>query len=107
MSILGHKYRVLIKHPIGSELEDNPDIKFEVNYGIVENEYDALGNPQEAYVLGIDRPLPFFDGRLIAIIHRTNDVENKWVISNIHYTKEEILEQVSFLEKYFNVEVII
>lgn len=107
MSIIGKKYRVNIIHPIGSVYEENEDIKFEVNHGIVENEVDALGNPQEAYVLGIDKPLSYFDGRLIAIIHRTNDIENKWVISNIHYSKEEILEKVSFIEKYFNVEVII
>ena len=107
MSILGRKCTVNVTNPIGSTLDTNPDITFAVNYGLVENEFDAAGEPQGAYILGIDKPISTFEGRLIGIIHRTNDTVNNWVVANIHLSKEEILEKVNFMEKYFNVEVIV
>ena len=107
MTILGEKYRVIVSNPIGSELDTNNNIIFEVNYGYVEGVIDAEGERQEAYILGINKPIHSFEGRLVAIIHRTNDIGNKWVISNNHYSKEEIEKQVSFMEKYFNIEIII
>jgi len=107
MTILGKKYKVIVTNPIGSSLDTNEDIIFKVNYGIVDGVLDAAGENQEAYILGVDKPLNSYEGRLIAIIHRTNDIENKWVISNFHYSKEEIAKQVDFLEKFFNIEIII
>ena len=48
-----------------------------------------------------------FVGKIIAIIHREDDVEEKWVVvpENITFTKDEIMEQVYFQEKYFKSEV--
>ena len=55
------------------------------------------------YILGIDKPVKEFVGKIIAIIHREDDVEEKWVVvpENITFTKDEIMEQVYFQEKYF------
>ena len=41
--------------------------------------------------------------RQIAIIHRINDIEDKWVVApeNKRYTTEEIENQVKFQEQYF------
>lgn len=60
------------------------------------------------YVLGVDEPLKEFTGRIIAVIHRLDDVEDKWVAvpENVTYTKEEIMEQVRFQEQYFKSEII-
>lgn len=40
---------------------------------------------------------------MIAIIHRIDDVEDKWVVApdNIHFSISEIEEKVNFQEKYF------
>ncbi len=48
-----------------------------------------------------------FIGRIIAIIHRTDDVEEKWVVAleNALFTKDEIMQQVEFQEKYFESEI--
>ena len=48
-----------------------------------------------------------FEGKIIAIIHREDDVEEKWVVApeNSAFTKEEIMEQVKFQEQYFQSEV--
>ena len=54
-------------------------------------------------------PLEKFEGEIIAIIHRINDIEDKWVVApkgNI-FTKEEIIEATEFQEKFFNIDVIV
>lgn len=44
---------------------------------------------------------------IIAIIHRFDDVEEKWVVApeDVSFTKEEIMRQVEFQEKYFKSEI--
>ena len=61
------------------------------------------GEEQDVYVLGTDKPLERFEGRVIAVYHRTNDNEDKWVVSldEKGYSDEEILELVFFQEKYY------
>lgn len=104
--IIGETYKVIIDRPMGSTHPDYPDIVYQVNYGYIEGIMAADGEAQDAYVLGVDNKITEFEGKLIAIIHRLNDVENKWVISNKEFSKEEIYSQVEFMEKYFKVEVL-
>ena len=44
---------------------------------------------------------------MIAIIHRFDYIEEKWVVApeNISFTIEEIIEQVRFQEQYFHTEI--
>lgn len=55
----------------------------------------------------IDRTIKEFTGKIIAVIHRLNDVEDKWVAvpENMTMTAEEIMAQVSFQEQYFKTEI--
>ena len=48
-----------------------------------------------------------FTGKVIAIIHRLNDVEDKWVAvpEYMTMTAQEIMEQVRFQEQYFETEI--
>ena len=66
------------------------------------------GEEQDAYVLGVYEPVKEFFGKVIAIIHRYNDVEEKWVVcpAGMKFAKEEIVEQVKFQEQYFDSYVI-
>lgn len=63
---------------------------------------------QDAYILGVNKPVEEFTGKVIAIIHRLNDVEDKWVVApeDELYSKEQIEEQVQFQEKYFEHEIL-
>lgn len=78
-----------------------------MNYGYVEGIIAPDGEEQDVYVLGVDEPLKEFTGRIIAVIHRLDDVEEKWVAApeNVTFTKEEIMEQVHFQERFFKSEV--
>ena len=55
----------------------------------------------------IDRPNKEFTGKIIAVIHRLNDVEDKWVAvpENMTMTAADIMAQVSFQEQYFKTEI--
>lgn len=83
------------------------DLYYPVNYGYVEGVMAPDGEEQDAYILGIDYPVKEFTGKVIAIIHRYDDVEEKWVVApeNITFTKDEIMEQVKFQEQYFKSDV--
>lgn len=94
---------VKIDRPIGSYHPKHKDLYYPINYGYVEGVIAGDGEEQDAYILGINEPLETFTGNIIAVIHRINDNETKWVVAkeNTNYTVQEIEKQVQFQEKYF------
>lgn len=46
-------------------------------------------------------------GKVIAVIHRFDDVEEKWVVApeNMTFEQEEIREQVKLQEQFFQTEI--
>lgn len=99
---------VTVDRPLGTYHPKYPDIYYSVNYGYIEGIIAPDGEEQDAYVLGINEPLKGFTGKVIAIIHRKNDVEDKLVVAPTDktFTKEEIIKQVYFQEQYFDIDVI-
>lgn len=65
------------------------------------------GEEQDVYILGVDKAVNKFIGKIIAIVHRHDDVEEKWVAApeGVTFTKEEIREQIHFQEQYFDSEI--
>ena len=104
---IGHHVTVTVDRPLGSSHPKYPDMQYPVNYGYVKGVMAADGEEQDAYLLGVEGPVKEYTGILIAIIHRLDDVEDKWVVAPVGrtYTKEEIAEQVAFQEKYFHIEI--
>lgn len=107
ISILGQTVTVIIDRPLGTYHPKHKDIFYPVNYGYISGVMAGDGEEQDAYVLGVNEPLQEFTGVVIAIIHRFDDVEDKWVVApeGVTFTKEEILEQVKFQEQYFKTEI--
>lgn len=105
--MIGNIVKVLVDRPLGSCHPEHKDIYYPVNYGYVPGIVAPDGEEQDVYILGVDRPLDEFTGRVIAIIHRFDDVEEKWVVApeGVSFTGEEIMEQVAFQEQYFRTEV--
>ncbi len=67
------------------------------------------GEEQDAYILGVDAPVEVFTGKVVAVIHRKDDVEDKWVVcpEDMTFTREQIMEQVKFQEQYFESEIVL
>ena len=105
--IIGDIVTVTIDRPLGSYHPKHPDIYYPINYGYVEGIMAPDGDEQDAYILGVQEPVESFTGKIIAIIHRYDDVEEKWVVApeDSSFTKDEIMKQVEFQEKYFKSEI--
>ena len=105
--MLGKMVRVVVDRPLGSLHPRHKDIRYPVNYGYVEGILAPDGEEQDVYILGVDHPVAEFTGRIIAILHRYDDVEEKWVAApeGLRFSAEEIAEQFAFQERFFHSEV--
>ena len=101
--------KVTVDRPLGSHHPKFPDMVYPINYGYINGIIAGDGEEQDAYILGIKEPLTEFIGEVIAVIHRLDDCEDKWVVApeGMYFTKEQIAEAVHFQEKYFKSEIII
>ena len=106
--MIGNIVKVIVDRPLGSYHPKHKDINYAVNYGYIPGILAPDGEEQDAYILGVHEPVSEFEGKVIAIIHRLDDVEDKWVVApkNASFTKEEIMQQVAFQEKYFQTEIL-
>ena len=105
--MIGSVVKVIVDRPLGSVHPKHPDICYPVNYGYIPGIFAAVGEEQDAYILGVKEALKEFTGKVIAVVHRFDDVEEKWVVAPAHmtFTAEEILAQLHFQEQYFRVEL--
>ena len=99
---------VLVKmdRPLGSKHPKHGFI-YPVNYGYIPNTVSGDGEELDVYVLGEHKPLDEFTGRVIAIIHRTNDNDDKLVVmkDGRNYSDEQIRALTEFQEKFFESEI--
>lgn len=107
--MIGEIVTVTVDRAMGTVHPKHPNIHYPINYGYVSGIEASDGEEQDAYILGIDEPVEEFTGRVIAVIHRNDDVEEKWVVAPVGkvFSKEEIIEKVYFQEQYFDFHVIV
>ena len=100
---IGKVVKVKIDRPKGSK---HPKFGFEypVNYGYIPFTMSGDGEELDAYVLAVNEPLDEFIGQCIAVIHRTDDNDDKLIVvpKSIELTDEQIEEQIAFQEKWFS-----
>jgi len=99
---LGKEVEVTIDRPLGSK-HPKHSFYYPVNYGYIEGVMSGDGEELDAYVLGEFEPVKKFKGNVIAVIHRTNDDDDKLVVvpKNKSYTNEQILALTEFQERFF------
>ncbi len=99
---LGKIIKVKIDRPLGSAHPEHGFI-YKVNYGYISGTVSGDGEELDAYVLGVDTPLSQFEGRCIAVIHRTNDNDDKLIVvpPDMYLSDIEIEQQTEFQEKWF------
>lgn len=100
---IGRTVTVTVERPMGSYHPKHKNLYYPINYGYIEGIIGGDGEEQDAYILGVSAPVPTFTGRVIAVIHRADDVEEKWVVApeGVDFTREEIIAMTEFQEKYF------
>ena len=105
--MIGKTVTVTVDRPLGTYHPKHPDIFYSVNYGYIKGILAPDGEEQDAYLLGVEVPVKTFTGTVAAIIHRRDDVEDKWVVvpEGLRLTKDEIENAVRFQEQYFDTEI--
>ena len=106
--MIGKIVKVTVDRPLGSFHPEHKDMYYPINYGFVEGIIAPDGEEQDAYIIGVDNAVAEFVGVVIAIIHRKDDIEDKWVVApeGKTFSSEEIMKAVSFTEKYLDSEII-
>lgn len=102
---LGKSVTVTIDRPIGfHHVTKGIHLDYTVNYGFLPGVTGGDGEEQDVYILGVSEPLKTFTGRIIAVVRRSDDSEDKFVAApeGMHFTAEQIRKEIEFVEKYFD-----
>lgn len=104
---LGKTVKVTVDRKLGSK-HPKHDFKYEVNYGYIDGVKASDGDYLDAYILGEDAPLTEFTGKCIAVIHRTDDNDDKLIVcaDAKSFTDEEIRNLTHFQEQWFQSEIV-
>lgn len=107
LDFIGTSVKVKIDRPLNSK-HPKHELVYEVNYGYVPDTIAPDGEEIDAYVLGIDKPLDEFEGFCIAIIHRTNDDDDKLIVvpDGTQISDDEIIKQTYFQERFFESQIV-
>lgn len=106
-SYLGKTVTISIDRPIGSVHPKNNDIIYPINYGFIPGVLGGDGEELDVYLLGVDAPVKEYTARIIGIVHRRNDVEDKLVAApeGMNFSTEKIEKATRFQEQYYDSEI--
>ena len=107
-SYLGGLVDVKIDRPIGYvHTKGDKTLVYPINYGYVPGVLGGDGEELDVYILGEQQPLESYYGKVIAIVHREDDDEDKLVACpwDKNYDAQEICRAIYFQEKYYDTTV--
>ena len=102
---LGQMVTVVVDRPIGfHHVTKGVHLDYTVNYGFLPGVTGGDGEEQDVYILGVSQPLETFAGRIIGVVRRSDDNEDKFVAApeGMEFTAEQIEKEIHFVEKYFD-----
>ena len=99
---LGQTVTVVVDRPMGSTHPEHGFL-YPVNYGYIEGVEAPDGEDLDAYILGIFDPIEAFTGTCIAVVHRTDDDDDKLVVvpEGVSYSDGQIAALTEFQERFF------
>ena len=100
---IGKVVEVVMDRPQGTK-HPHFGFKYPVNYGFLPGTLAPDGEEIDAYVLGVTRPLKRFTGRVIAVMHRHDDDDDKLVVvpDGLTLTDEQIERRRSFRNSFLS-----
>ncbi len=106
--IIGTTVTVTVDRSLGSYHPEYKDMYYPLNYGYIEGIMAPDGEEQDAYILGVNEAVDKFIGKISAIVHRKDDIEEEWVVvpEGMIFSKDEIRQQIHFQEQYFDSEIV-
>ena len=99
---LGKEITVKIDRQLGSR-HPKHGFMYMLNYGFIPNTISGDGEELDVYLVGEFEPVEESKGKVIAIIHRTNDDDDKLVVSKDgkEYSDDAIRAMTEFQEQFF------
>lgn len=106
-TFLGKDVEVIMDRPLGSKHSKHGFV-YEANYGYLENVIAPDGEELDAYYLGVSSSLEKATGKVIAIVHRADNDDDKLVVvpEGVTLSDEEISKQVNFQEQWFKSSIV-
>ena len=100
---LGKTVDIRIDRPLGSRHPVYFGLIYPINYGFVPQLFSGDGEEMDVYLLGVREPVKEYTARIIDVVHRKNDGEDKLIAApeGMNFTKTEIVQAVEFQEQYF------
>lgn len=107
IDFIGKIVNIKIDRPLGTR-HPKHNFMYPVNYGYVPDTISGDGEELDVYLLGVFEPATTYIGKCIAVIHRTNDDDDKLVVvpESKEYTDEQIKALTEFQERYFESKII-
>ena len=105
---LGQVVDIEIDRPIGYIHQKKAyTLVYPINYGYIPGVLGGDGEELDVYLMGVSEPVQQFRGRIIGIVHRENDVEDKLIMApeGVRYSAEEIAVAIRFQEQYYQTYV--
>ena len=103
-SYLGKTVRIEMDRPIGTPHPKHPEILYPINYGYIPGVLGGDGEELDVYLLGVDTPVMEYTARIIGIVHRNDDVEDKLAAApeGMEFTAREIEDIINFQEQFYD-----
>ena len=100
---LGKKVTLKIDRPLGTRHPQHVFI-YMLNYGYVPDTISGDDEELDAYLIGESEQVKTSSGKVIAIIHRTNDDDDKLIVSKNgnDYSDDAIRALTEFQERFFD-----
>ena len=105
---LGKSVTIGIDRPLGYvHHKGEKTLVYPINYGYIPDVLGGDGEELDVFLLGVDTPVQTFTGRIIGIVFRADDVEDKLVMApeGKTFSAEEIARAVYFQEKYYRTTI--
>ena len=99
---LGKEVNIKIDRKLGSK-HPKHGFMYMINYGFIPNTVSGDGEELDAYYLGEFESVDTGKGKVIAVIHRTNDDDDKLIVSKDgkNYSDDAIRALTEFQERFF------
>ncbi len=98
--MLGKYVRVRVTNPVHS-LNRQFGFTYQLNFGVIEGKKRFDNTAAGAYIMGVNYPVRTFDGRVIAVIKRSDGSMPVYIVSpkNMKFISHQIEDAIAFAEK--------
>ena len=103
-SYLGKTVEIGIDRPIGYiHHKEKYDLEYKINYGYIPGVLGGDDEELDVFLVGVDTPVLSYTGKIIGIVYRADDVEDKLIMAPIgkSFSAKEMALAVHFQEKYY------